>query len=81
MPAPEVPRSVGATMKADLYFGERSGVDVRAYGDGLRIAGWYDGIVGIEGGFLTWADIDVLRKQARRRNPYRPLGAPQDGAR
>ena len=59
-------------MESDLYFGERSGVDVRAYRDGLRIAGWFDGNVGIDGGFLTWAEIDLLRRRAARRKSFRP---------
>ena len=61
------------TRYEDVSFGDRSGVDVRAYGDGIRITGWYDGLVGIEGGFLTWAELDALRAKAKRRNPYRDV--------
>jgi len=53
----------------DFAFGERSGVDVRAYPEGLRIQGWYDGMVGIEGGLITWEDIEELRRKAKRRAP------------
>lgn len=44
----------------------RSGVSLYAYPDGLQVDGWYDTIVGLEPGFITW-----LRKKAKRRKPYR----------
>ena len=55
---------------SDIAFGDRCGVDLRAYPDGLRIGGWYDSFVGIEGGFITWEELDALRKKARRRLPH-----------
>lgn len=30
---------------------------------GLEIAGYYDSFVGLEGGFLTWAEVDEIRAQ------------------
>ena len=59
--------------RADVYIGEGDGIDVRAYPDGLRITGFFDSFVGIEGGFLTWAEIEALRTKARRRIPYRQV--------
>lgn len=60
---------------ADWYSNDQSnssGVDARAYPDGLFIAGWYDSFVGIQGGFLTWDEIDALRKKAKRRCSFNP---------
>lgn len=56
----------------DIEFGERSGVDVRAYKNGLYVGGWYDSFVGIEGGFITWEQLDELRARTKRRKPYSP---------
>ena len=62
-----------AKQTQDWYSGSyRSGVDARFYPDGIAIGGWYDSMVGIEAGFITWAEIDEWRKKARRRHPYRP---------
>lgn len=55
---------------ADIYAGDRSGIDVRAYRDGLAISGWYDTHVGIEGTFLTWEQIEELRRKGKRRVPH-----------
>lgn len=58
-------------MTSDMYSeGRGSGVDIRSYPDGLYISGWYDTYVGIEGMFVTWEELDALRKKARRRKPY-----------
>lgn len=59
-------------MSADIYLTEydREGVDLRAYPDGLYIGGWYDSMVGIEGGLVTWEQIEELRRKARRRKPF-----------
>lgn len=50
--------------------GKREGIGIRAVGNGLHIWGWYDSIVGMEGGFVTWDQLDELRKKAKRRRPY-----------
>ena len=57
-------------MNADIYFGEMAGVEVRAYRDGILVAGWYDDQVRIEGGFVTWEELDALRKKASKRVSY-----------
>ena len=62
-------------MVADFAFGERSGVDVWAHKDGIFIAGWYDTFVGIEGGFVTWGELDELRRKAKRRKAFQVTNA------
>ena len=47
-----------------------SGIDMRAYPDGVYLSGWYDSMVGIEGAFLSWEYLDALKHRAKRRQPY-----------
>lgn len=54
-------------MSSDIAFGDRSGVDLRAFPNGIYLGGWYDSFVGIEGGFVSWDDLEALRKKTRRR--------------
>lgn len=56
---------------SDISVGQRSGIDVRAYPDGIVIGGWYDTYVGIEGAFVSWEQLDDLRRKARRRKAFR----------
>ena len=35
----------------------RSGIDVRKQKDGIMIGGWYDTMVGIEGVFVSWDEL------------------------
>lgn len=54
----------------DISVGGREGVGLRAYPDGVYLSGWYDSFVGIEGGFVTWEQLDELRRKAKRRLPF-----------
>lgn len=58
---------------SDFAFGNRSGVDARIFPDGVYISGWYDSMVGIEGGFITWEELEEIRKKTRRRKPFNPV--------
>jgi len=57
--------------------GEGNGVEVAAFADGVFISGWYDSCAAIEGGFLTWAELDELRRKAKDRPAFAetPLGS------
>lgn len=35
----------------------RSGIDVRKQKDGIIIGGWYDGMLGIEGVYVSWSEL------------------------
>lgn len=59
-------------MSEDIAVGERSGISVRAYRNGLWISGWYDSMVGIEGFLLPWETIDALRVKSKRRVEVNP---------
>jgi hypothetical protein len=59
-----------ATMAADIIQGDRSGIDIYAVRNGLIIGGWYDSMVGIEPLFITWEQVDELRRRSKRRQPY-----------
>ena len=56
---------------SDWSVGEHSGVDLRAAVNGVWISGWYDSCVGIEGGFISWEQLDTLRLKSKRRLPYK----------
>ena len=42
-----------------------SGIDLRIISRGIVIGGWYDDMVGLEGGLVTWDQLDELRKSVR----------------
>lgn len=70
----------GEAAVSDILIGPgREGVDIRAYPDGIYVSGWYDSMVGIEGGFVTWEQLDALRKKARRRQPFQATEKPENG--
>lgn len=49
----------------------RTGITVYAHRDGIEIDGWYDSNVGLGAPtFLTWKQLDEMRKGARRGKPY-----------
>ena len=54
----------------ELSASNESGIKVEAKKEGLEIWGWYDHVVGLEGGLITWEQIDEMRrivmKSARR---------------
>jgi hypothetical protein len=47
------------------YGGYHSGIMLELTRTGVEVWGYYDGCVGIEGGFITWEDFDLLRAAAR----------------
>lgn len=55
---------------SDWSVGEYSGVDLTSSSNGIWIAGWYDSFVGIEGGFISWEELDTIRKNTKRRKPF-----------
>ena len=56
----------------DIDIGQSDGVSLRFYPDGIHVTGWYDGCVGIEGGFVPWKTIDEWRKKEKRRHRWAP---------
>lgn len=44
-----------------IDYGDRDGVVLRFTRKGLTVSGWYDRMVHIEGGVLSWSEIDKIR--------------------
>jgi hypothetical protein len=42
-----------------------TGIKLRITRRGVEVWGFYDGCVGIEGGFISWEDFDLYRALAR----------------
>lgn len=38
-----------------------SGINITFTRKGIELAGYFDSFVGIEGGFISWTDIDLIR--------------------
>ena len=48
-----------------IEFGtSHDGISLGVSEKGIEVWGWFDGIVGIEGGFLSWDEIQKLRDRA-----------------
>lgn len=47
-------------------FEPRSGIQVTISRDGLKVFGWYDSMVGIEGYTIPWDEFDELREWVTR---------------
>jgi len=59
---------------ADINWGDgphapNSGIDVRKQKDGIIIGGWYDTMVGIQGIFVSWDELQswIPRKHRTKR--------------
>ena len=52
-----------------------SGVQLTITRKGVEVFGWYDHIVGIEGGYLPWEQFDQLRRQVERVERRRRCGS------
>ena len=48
--------------RARTLSGSSSGISLVLTRKGVEVRGWYDHFGGIEGGSLTWAEFDELRK-------------------
>lgn len=40
-----------------------SGIEIRFTRKHIDVIGWYDTYVGIEGGILTWDELDAIRQR------------------
>lgn len=62
---------------AEVHLGNSmySGVTMLVRRDGIDVYGYYDGTVGIEGGFLSWEEIEHLRRCVNMK--YKDLMPPE----
>lgn len=47
----------------------RSGIDLVFTRKGIEVGGFYDSMVGIEGGFIPWTEVDGIRADVMKRTP------------
>jgi hypothetical protein len=45
-----------------------SGIDITFTRKAIYVDGWYDSIAGIEGGVITWEQIDEIRERIFAKN-------------
>ena len=47
----------------------RSGIDLTLTRRGIEVGGFYDSMVGLQGGFISWEDVDKHRARLNERIP------------